>query len=580
MRQSAPALTICLILFGLSGVLGLFTGHDPQLGWQVLPALLLSLVLYGLVVYRVRSWQQIRWFSAGLLLLGTAVSVYFTLQYGHQGYGETPTLISEMGQFTTFLPNLHLATLHPNAAAVLVEGFIPLALALLFSDPTHARRPLWGIIAGVMLYVLLLSFSRGAMVALAALPVLWLMMRSRWAFLMLGGAALLGIVALIVFAPAQMLFDSIFTRWELYRDSFYLGTDYLFTGLGLGENFTMAYSRYAILITVPRYTYSHNLYLTVWLGQGLLGLVSFSGMILAFYAFVRRVIRESQPRRLFHGAWLGVSALLIHGLFDARQYVEPGWLMPTFFLLLALSVISGRRALKDSAKPSPHPTQRPMLRWVVVGTVITGVILLGIFQAPLRAAWESNLGAINESQAELKPGLSAEARESRLAEAVTHYENALNILPDMPNAARRLGNIHAAQGDFDRAIPLLAAAYAQQPHYAASIKSLGLAYVNVGEVDQAVTLFAQLADVPEMREELLNWGYHYYAQEDPLRSAYAYESALQLIPEDFTPEVWVFIGDRYRDGGEVETARRWYTDALTRAPDHPAVLAALASLDE
>lgn len=581
MIRSTHFIHLCLILFGISAVFGAFNGHDTALGLPLLPPILLSLALYAGLVWGVRSWRRIRWLAAALLLIGAAFALYFILQYGYQGYTETPSFILAMGRLTTFLPDLHLGTIHPNAAAAFVEGLIPLAIALLFSDPASSRRPVWGIIAALLLYVMLLSFSRGGIIALAALPVLLLMSRSRGLFGLFSLMGLVALAGLYFFAPAQIIFDSIFTRWELYRDSFYLGTDYLFTGLGLGENFTMAYSRYAILITVPRYTYSHNLLLTVWLGQGLLGLLSFSGLIVAFYAFVSRVIRQSQPRRLFHGAWLGVSAILIHGLFEARQYIEVWWVMPLFFALLALSVTSGNRALRDTT-PAQAATQsqgRP-LRWAVIGLSVIGLVGAVIFQAPLRATWESNLGALRESQAELAPDLPQDERHTLTQAAITHYQTALSIDAEHPNAARRLGNLYAAEGDFAQAIPLLESAYKHQPAYAASIKSLGLAYANTGQLDAALNLFQQLDDVPEMREELLNWGYHYYAEEEHLRSAYAYEIGLRLIVEDFTPEVWVFIGDRYRDGGDPITARQWYTEALTHAPEHPTVLAALATLDD
>jgi O-antigen ligase len=116
----------------------------------------------------------------------------------------------------------------------------------------------------------------------------------------------------------------------------------------------MVYSKYALLIQVPFLTYSHNLFLEIWLDQGLLGILAFLSLIAAFYLFVRRVlshlskpalslvegIEEKAPSAAFQGCWLGVTATLIHGLFDARQYAD-SWTLPVLFVLLGLAVGTG-----------------------------------------------------------------------------------------------------------------------------------------------------------------------------------------------------------------------------------------------
>ena len=48
----------------------------------------------------------------------------------------------------------------------------------------------------------------------------------------------------------------------------------------------MVYARYGLLIVVPFLTYAHNLPLAVWLGQGILGLVAITGIVVVFYLVI------------------------------------------------------------------------------------------------------------------------------------------------------------------------------------------------------------------------------------------------------------------------------------------------------
>ena len=71
-------------------------------------------------------------------------------------------------------------------------------------------------------------------------------------------------------------------RLDLYRQSLWLIRDYAFTGVGLGGQFALALSRYVLLIQVPYLTYLHNLYLEVWLQQGLIGAAAWVWLLTAF----------------------------------------------------------------------------------------------------------------------------------------------------------------------------------------------------------------------------------------------------------------------------------------------------------
>jgi O-antigen ligase len=170
-----------------------------------------------------------------------------------------------------------------------------------------------------------------------------------------GAAVVVAVLAVILLLGPERLpflrttFATADSRLTLYRNTLYLASDYAFTGIGLGQTFGMVYSRFSLLIFVPFLTYAHNLPLAVWLGQGILGLLALTGIILAFYRLVDRTMRRAAPDALFHGVWLGVTATLLHGLTDARQYVESPWAMPALFVLLALTEAIARLALLQTS---------------------------------------------------------------------------------------------------------------------------------------------------------------------------------------------------------------------------------------
>jgi tetratricopeptide (TPR) repeat protein len=345
----------------------------------------------------------------------------------------------------------------------------------------------------------------------------------------------------------------------------------------LGDTFAMVYSRYSLLIFVPFLTYSHNLPLAVWLNQGLLGLLAFGGIVVAFYVFVarvRRIVREP----LFDGAWLGVAAMLLHGPTDAPQYMAGSyWTMPVLFFTLGLAVAAGRSALRGDTKARVQQPRR-WLRPLAALAAFAVLLALVAFQRPLRAAWHTNLGAITEARAALAPGLEQTERDALYTSAQDAYRTALAIDPTWPNANRRLGNLLVELGQFKAAEPLLERAYEREPDYQATVKGLGLARVWVGKTDQAARLFLELNNPTAMAKELYTWGRYRAESGQPLLTAYAYETAEAMYPNAPNPDVWQEIADHYRAAAQLDTARAWYERVLARRPDDPRARQALAEL--
>ena len=589
-RLSAPTwLNPFLFLFAISAVVGLVPAYDPNLSTAALFAVLTSVAVCLFVANAPFAWSALRAIGAIMLLAAGALGAYFIVQFGHLGY-EQGGFVAQLGKVTTLLPDLHGFTPHPNAAATFLESAAPLGVALVISSRRLANRIVLGIGTAVIVYALFLTASRGAWLALgsaagiAAAVAAMIRLPRRAAIVMAAAGAAAAIV--VVFAVAALgpdrlpflasTFSRAADRGTLFQNSLYLAGDYALTGAGLGDTFPMVYSRYSLLIRVPYLTYAHNLPLSVWLNQGLLGLIALAGMLASLYLLVYRVIRTAHPPPLFHGAWLGATAVLLHGLTDAPQYAAGSyWVMPMTFAAIGLTAGTGRLAMAEARVAH---TLRLVPRHAAAGAFIAMCILIALFHQPIRAAWHTNLGAIYEAHAELAANLTQPQRREGFDSAIAAYESALAIDPGQPSANRRLGNLLVNLDRFNEAVPLLEKAYQAERTNPAAIKGLGLAYVWVGRTDDAARAFHQVDSPVDMSNELYVWGNYRGEQNRPLLAAYAYETAQKMYPDTAEVIVWLLIADEYRAASRLDTARLWYNRVLEAEPHNERALDALSDI--
>jgi len=581
--SSSSALSLFLLLFALSAALGVLPAYDAGLSTATLMAVFAGVGLYFVIAYGPRDRSSVRVAAAIGMLTALALALYFIGQYGHLNY-EKGGILSRLGELTTFLPDLGGFTPHPNAAATFMEVALPLGLALAWSGRSTRTRALWAICSFIIAYAVFLTASRGSWLALGltaalamALTVLNRLPRRAAALtIVVGGLVLVaGLAVILALGPERLpllasTFWRAFDRGRLFQNSLHLASDYAFTGIGLGDTFALLYSRYVLMIQAPFLTYAHNLPLSVWLNQGLLGLTAFLGVVAAFYLFAYRVY-GTRPSRLFHGAWLGVTVTLLHGLTDAPQYADSRWVMPMWLAWMGLAVASGRLTLRDT-RPALHSPVRARRLLTVAAALLIALVL--VFNRPLLALWHTNLGAVAEARAELNERLAPEQRDAENAVAVAEYRNALDLDPSQPNANRRLGNLLVKLDRLDEAVPFLEAAFAADPARDATIKGLGLAYVWVGRLDDAVRIFRLLEDAHDMPEELLTWGFYRSENDRPLLAAYAYETAI-LLDGRSKVEVWLLAADAYRAADQVDAAGAWYNRVLAVDPDNERATRAL-----
>jgi O-antigen ligase/tetratricopeptide (TPR) repeat protein len=590
-RSFLPTLptTFFVLLFGLSAYFGMLTSYDPTLLGDTPLAAMVSIGLFLAAAYLMRTQGLAQAISLILIALCVGLAILFIGQFRYQEYPEMAGVIQRLGDATTLLPNLGLGYLHPNAVATVLEVALPLALAFTLSIRRTTLRLVCALVVLLFLYAIFLTYSRGAYIGLGgaivvlvlkrlARPVTWVVMFA------LALIAIGGVIALYNVNPAEplpILNRPVDARLTLYHNSLYLAQDYAFSGIGLGSTFGNVYSRYSLLIQPVFLTYSHNLLLSVWLNQGLLGLVAFLGIIITFYSYVAHIIGRGRPGVLFHGLWLGVTATLVHGLFDARQYTESVWVMPVLFIALGLTIAYGQLTPAEDADVLSFRQWIRLPLGFAAATIAVLVVLLVIFRAPITAAWLTNQGALRETRAEFTPDLNDDERASLIDRAAAGYQDALVTDPEYAPANRRLGNLLVGRESFDEAVPLLERAYAHEPTNPAAIKGLGLAYVWVGRTAEAAELLKRLPNVQDMANELYTWGYFRSGgeQQKPLLAAYAWETA-EMMGGAGNVDVWMQIGGFYEEADALDRARAAYEHVIELDPNNEAAQAALDNLND
>ena len=232
---------------------------------------------------------------------------------------------------------------NPNVYGAYLLLAIPPAAAMIL----YAKNPMYKLVAagitGLLLISLALTYSRGCYLALAvSVLVFVLLIEKRMIVLFVAGLAAVPFVL-----PTSMLarlasivnFDDTSTafRLNIWRASIRILEDFWMAGLGQGiEAYNQVYPFYAFA-AVPS-PHAHNLFLTVFLETGIVGLVVFLAVLACFFrtqlSFIRRT---SDIKRKIMSAALtaAVVGFLFQGMFDHVFYNYR--VMLTFFIFIGIA---------------------------------------------------------------------------------------------------------------------------------------------------------------------------------------------------------------------------------------------------
>ena len=534
-----PATDLPLLLLLLSAGLAVWPAHDRAASLPSLAAMAAGLALY-LALSRVRAGGRLWHAAAGATVAAASFfALYFVTHYGRLGYPEKiPFLDSMAALIGRLTPLLGRWAPDRNSVGTALAGIVFLAAGLAATERRRSVRVVWAGAAAIVAAGLVLSASRGAWLGVVVAALVWFVVERPWFGPRPRAAALvyalpmlvgLGWLAAVVWWPEATGTGAISPaldrpdRVTLYRQSAFLIGDYPYTGIGFGGQFAMQLSKYALLIQVPYLTYSHNLYLETWLELGPIGILALAWLLAALGASLL-ALPQLRNRTLAVATAAGLLAMFLHGVVDARPYVDL-WSGLPLFVLLGLHAALVRPA-------QTGPLKRLARLWSA-GLVTTLLALVAMANWPLDAAWYANIGALRQAQSELVQGGQTAAAAPRphgagLTDAEASFRRALATDPGNRTASLRLALIEMADGRFDAAAGHAAVAWKADPASLTTRKAFGLACVWTGDLRRAQPL---LQGVPGIVDELNSWGWWRSSRGETRLATDALRMSLLLEPD-------------------------------------------------
>jgi len=374
-----PPLALPLALFLATALLSTAGAASPQHSIKELIKWLEVLALYLVVSYEVRTAPGSRWVRplvAALLLTGALAALHGIYQFLFQ-VGPDPFIL--FGRFM----RAYGAFEQPNPYGGYLGLTLPVAVGLgaAWLLRVGSRFPArWLVLAlgcgGLMLAALVMSWSRGAWLglaaALAAMAVAIAARSGRGALLtitflailayvlLVGGVAILppsivarfsdlvpqlGLAGFVDVRGAEIT-DANFAvveRMAHWQSALAMWADHPWLGVGIG-NYEPAYSHYALPLWPTPLGHAHNYYLNVAAETGLLGLLAYlllwSGALIGVWREVRRA------NGWFFGLALGILGVLVH--LSVHNIVDNLYVHAMYLQVAILLALPGGRSWETS----------------------------------------------------------------------------------------------------------------------------------------------------------------------------------------------------------------------------------------
>lgn len=290
-----------------------------------------GLVAFLLVYQAIQTEKDVRQIYIALLLWGTILSLLALsnlFQFGNLAVGIVNAFLYKNLIATSWGKSNYLA-----AFAVIL---IPLALAVFFTKTSRAVK--WLTVGSLVLMTtaLIVSLSRGGLIAcfIAALLVLAKYLRFRTFLPIFALVLIVGLIAL--FNPlTSVLLErtstlersaSVYSRLDFWKETWQIFQAHPLTGVGFGN---LGY--YAVFQTA-NYSSAHNIVLGLLAETGIIGFILFSILIFKTLTALTRAILQSQntfTKHLSWGVFCAFCGVLLHAMiepnFEGSQFSVMVW---------------------------------------------------------------------------------------------------------------------------------------------------------------------------------------------------------------------------------------------------------------
>jgi putative inorganic carbon (HCO3(-)) transporter len=288
--------------------------------------------------YAVINWTQttnrLHWLLRGIWLAGLLIALYafIGVQWNNTKLFFIPA--SLYSHFQTLVTD----TSNPNALAAGLVILIPCSLGILFFYGRQLSRIDLGLSilsAGAVTFVLVLTQSRGGLLAFGVVLIMLIVLRWKRGWWVLVGAVVLASAVLIWLGPSAVLngimanvtLGGMDGRIEVWSRAIYMIQDFPFTGVGMGSYNRVADLLYPFFQYAPgTVVFSHNLFLQVAVDLGIPGLVAWLSILILIFSVSIQLYRYGKTSQNNWASGLGAGllcsqlALVTHGMVDAATW--------------------------------------------------------------------------------------------------------------------------------------------------------------------------------------------------------------------------------------------------------------------
>jgi putative inorganic carbon (HCO3(-)) transporter len=312
----------------------LWTTALPEVTRLAIYRLLVGVALYYAIVNWATCLPRLRLLARGAILLGLLLALLALVSVE---WSLTDKLALGLDTLRARLPRLTRDTINPNVMAGALVLLIPYALAsLLFG--TQRKSWLDLLLAGIsgvaIISVLVLTQSRGGLMALGATLLLMACLRWRRSWIPILGLGLvsaflatrLGHTAILDGLSTTHTLGSLATRLEVWSRGLYAVQDFPLTGIGIGSFHEVAEVLYPFFTTTQDVPHTHNLFLQVAVDLGTPGLIAWLALWMVVTVVAWQTYRQGRSQRDSTRMALGAgllgsqTALAVHGLMDAVSW--------------------------------------------------------------------------------------------------------------------------------------------------------------------------------------------------------------------------------------------------------------------
>ncbi len=591
-------LNIPLLIFILVITISFFTRSIKEVALSDYVNFISYILLYLVVVNFIRKEKEVNHLLKIFFITSFLVALYTLLQY----YGLDP-YYSYLGALTSTIGQ-------KNWISNYLAMMFPVIFSFFLLADDKKNKSLYLFLLAILYATLLICQSRGIWISITLTTVFAFMVilryklgdifksNKKWLVILVTVFLIITIIystenplnksRLTVIERAASTFDqedpSINTRFLIWGTSLEMMKEKPLLGLGIGT-FKYHYLDYQAeyLRQQPHYiknsgkaAEAHNEYLQLGMEIGIVGLLSFLGIIFSFYFLIYQFFESKKNKEvknkekmmviIIFGLLMGITCFLIHCLFTFPFHVPV--LGATFFILMGLTVVVinlGEEEKQDYSKRNLRTIKlklNPILKYISIALVI----LLAVW-----GGWEL---AIKPYLAEINyfKGAKCFSKQDN-SKALEYFQKAAlldsgngRILHALGSAYYQLGLQQKAQKILEKTKTI----YKDRNTY----RNMGLSLMESGDYDRAEEEF----------KKAINLDPKFYEAYHDLASLYVYEGEYQKAIEqweraiklglDFEekPIFLYYIGMAWQRMGESEQAYNYFLKALIEAPDDSPIM--------